>query len=170
MEFKAKKLIVNKIGYVASRKSFLINEGASNPLWVNAGFIRQIFTNLGLSTQTTFQKLLGTTISYQECNVTPEMIAENNGTVIIESPVQKREITFQKPGLKQVDVLVVEYGMTLRNSIDNAGLVFDNSWADRQTTTPANTAQTAKPVQHIPPVEEAEAIEEDVDAEMGAEA
>lgn len=124
--------------------SFLINgnDKTGNAFWVSQIFIQTIFSDHGLSTRTPFLKLLKSTISFYELNITEEMLAANGGIFEIEDPrIAGRSIKFEKPGLKQFSHELFQMSGALEANINNAELVFDEDWgaapAPRPTQQPA---------------------------------
>lgn len=163
-----KRLIVNKISFIRNAGangtgSFLINEG-NNPMWLDVNFVKRIFSGLGLTTKTPFQKLLGTQISYMHIDeITEADLAAGGGSVKVISTIgDNREIEFKKARKNVVyDQLVTEIGASLRNSIDNAALDFDDSWAGDNTPAPVRQQTVQAPAPKVEEIEEepAEAAE-----------
>ncbi len=122
------KFVVNSISYIAARQSFLINQDTANAMWLGAGFIKQIFSNLGLSTKTSFQLLKGTTLQAYKLVITEDML--QNGEYTAKSNLgNNRDITWKSAGIKFFDHSVLNNSAMLDNAIAASGVTFDDSWA-----------------------------------------
>lgn len=157
IKLNRKRVVIATISLVRSQKvanggSFLINEGTAQAMWVNINFVKNLFTNKGLSTQTSFQMLCGSTLQYFEGTVTDEMLAQAGGEVLAENPQPGGEpIAFKKPGLKQTGHTLIAMSDKLSDAIFNSGVVFDSGWADIGTV-PAAPARPAMPNNDEEPV------------------
>lgn len=160
-----KQLVINSIDFIRSLKfrnggRFLINKTSANPVWLQPGFIKQIYTGIGLSTDTPFQQLKGSMLSYYELEVTDEMLAAGNGTYKVEGPVTKREIVFTTSGKKQIDFQLENMSEALTKAIFSIGVVADTSWASTVQSVP-QAQTTQQPVPEPAVVEDHDAIEEE---------
>lgn len=151
------KLVVSSISFIAKTGNFLINQDTPTAMWLNAGFIKQIYSNLGLSTKTSFQLLKGCTLQFFKLEVTDEMLAANGGEYKIKSNIgNNREITFTSKGMKFFDHSVLSNSAMLDNAIAASGVTFDDSWAG-----PAIATTAAAPAANIPAVPAATVTEDD---------
>lgn len=145
-----KRVVISTISFVVSQKingggSFLINEGTPTAMWLNVGFIKNLFTNKGLSTKTSFQMLCGSTLQYFEGAITNEQLATAGGTILATNPLPGGEpIPFKKPGLKQTGHTLIAMSDKLENAIFGSGVVFADDWANIGAT-PAAPARPAMP-------------------------
>jgi hypothetical protein len=146
------KLLINNIAFVKAANngqgSFLVNQGMPTEQWLNTGFIKAIYSNMGLSTNTSFMLLRGSVVSYYKLNVTPEMIAAgiaagHTGHVALSNLGNNREITWKTPGEKAFDHVMDTLSEVLDTQINGSGVHFDNSWAGTPTPTVAATPKPA---------------------------
>lgn len=143
-------VVVSSISFVKTTGNFIINEASSNAMWLNAGFIKNIYSSLGLSTKTSFQLLKGCTIRFYKLEVTDEMLAAGGGKHSITSNIgNNRPIEFKTKGVKFFDHSVLSNSAALDNAIMSSGVVLDDSWAG--DAKPAATPST--PAINVPKAE-----------------
>lgn len=149
------KTIIKSISFVRSEKmksaeqsSFRINEGTPDAMWLSTGFVRNFYTNKGLDTRTSFQMLLGSTLTWHELEVTEAMLVAGNGKHIVPNPLGGADIVFEKIGFKQYGHSMGRLSDKLEDAIFNSGVVFDGGWAG--TATPAVMATTRPAIATAP--------------------
>lgn len=151
------KLMINTIAFVKAANggqgSFLINQGTPQEQWLNTGFIKSVYSNMGLSVNTSFMLLRGCVISFYKLTVTPEMIAAGiaagkGGYVAMSNLGKEREITWKTEGIKAFDHVMDTLSEVLDTQINGSGVTFDNSWAG--TATPVAPTPKATNI-NIPP-------------------
>ncbi len=168
---KKRTVVIMTIELIKSNKfrngaGFLINR-ATDSFFTNLGFINQVYTGAGLSTDTSFQMLKGSTLTFYETTITAEQIATGNGKHVVLSPRTNDEIEFTTPGKKQIDMTLASHSHALEQAIFATGVKISNDWANllNPTVQPAN--MVTPPIAPAPPVVEAEvnmdAIEEEAD-------
>lgn len=139
-------------------------------MFLNGGFVINLFKGMGLSTATPFTKLTGSTLTYKELEVTQAMLDANNGVVVVPS-VSNRDIEFKKPGLKQFDQHIEALSTTFQQQLDSAAVVFENDWANVGAAVAPVVNAPAAPAVTIPePSHEEPAVvnaEVDLDGEAG---
>lgn len=118
-----KSLVVKSIKYIASKKVFLIN----NTIWMSRMDIQIMFTNMGLSTKTSFMKLRGCTLAYYETTA-PDNTSETKPHKVV-SKVTEKEIIFNRPGLKRIDWDLEELSPALDAQFTRSSLEFED-WGD----------------------------------------
>ena len=107
---------INTIRFIASRRLFLVN----NTHWLQARTVQTMFSNMGLSTRTSFMKLRGCTLT-ADVVVAPDTTTDTNPMVL---DYNGREITFKKPGKKHLGWEIAQLSSALDMQFNRSDLSF----------------------------------------------